>query len=105
MRACPHQRDTGSSALQKSVAATSPESVYSQQPSATSRGWPEGNAWAAELIPRLGGPLLGLDTQGGRHDVRLPGSPSTPRAPDPWLYRESTNRKRALEKCPLAQLQ
>src|SRR5580658_7770324 len=54
---------------------------------------------------RLGDPLPGLDTQGGLRGVRLPGLPSTPRAPDLWLYCESTNPKRALEKCPLAQRQ
>src|SRR5258708_1055989 len=102
-RAWSRRRDTGSSAIQKFVPATNPESVYSLQPSAASHRWPEGTAWAARPSPRLADPPHSLDTQDGRRDVPPPGSPSTPRAPNVWQYHEATNQKRALAKCPLAQ--
>ncbi|HXQ26161.1 MAG TPA: aldo/keto reductase [Candidatus Acidoferrales bacterium] len=44
-----------------------------------------------------------LDTPDGHRGVPLPGSPSTQLAPGLWRSHESTNRKRSLERCPLAQ--
>src|SRR5437588_12714215 len=74
--ACSHHRDTEFSTIRKFVPATSPESVYSQRCSATSRGWKEGSAWAARPTARLRCPLDWLDTQDGHHAVRPPGSRS-----------------------------
>ncbi len=48
-----------------------------------------------KAISRLADPLPGRDIRGGRHGVRLPGSPSKQRVPELWLYRESRNQKPA----------
>src|SRR5437870_585477 len=101
-RACSRPWDTASSAIQKSVPATSPESVYSQRSSATSCGRPKGTPWAARPTPRLGDPLHWLDTADAGHGGPPPGSLSTQLAADLWLSHESTNRKRSLARCPPA---
>src|SRR2546428_11904891 len=101
-RAYSRRRDTGSSAIRKSAAATSPEPVYSQRSSAASRGWPEGTAWAARPTPRPADPLHSLHTAVAHHGAPPPGSPSTPPARDLWLSHESRNQKRFLVRCPLA---
>ncbi len=75
--ACSRLRDTGFSAIRKSVPATNPISVYSQRPSATAHGSQEDTVWGAMPIPRLGNRRHWLDTQDGLHDVRPPGSLST----------------------------
>src|ERR1700724_4442987 len=90
------------STIRKFVPGTSPESVYSQRCSATSRGWEEGSAWAVRPTPRLRCPLDWLYTQDGHHAVRPPGSRSIPFALNLWQSHGSTNRKRALERVPRA---
>src|ERR1700674_4956662 len=101
-RAGSRPRDTGFSAIRKSVPATSPESVYSQRAPATSHGSKEGSAWGAKPTPRLQNELRWLDTHNGHHDVRLPGLPSTPLGPGLWQSPVSTSQKRALERSPRA---
>src|SRR5580698_8132168 len=65
-----HRYPNTTDGIQKSVAATHPESIYSQQPSAASHGSLAGTAWAARAIPRLADPLDWLDTRDGRHHER-----------------------------------
>jgi hypothetical protein len=79
--------------MRKFVPATSPESVYSQRRSVTSRGWKEGSAWAARPTARLRRPLDWLDTQDGHHAVRPPGSRSIPFGLNIWQSHGPTNRK------------
>jgi hypothetical protein len=90
-------RDTGFSANRKPVAATSPESVYSQRMFRNFTGWKEGSAWAARPTPRLRRPLDWLDTQDGHHAVRPPGSRSISFALNIWRSHGSTNWKPARE--------
>jgi hypothetical protein len=56
----------------KSVPATSPGSVYWQRSTATSCGWQEGTAWAAEPTSRPADRLHWLDTLDARRDAPPP---------------------------------
>src|SRR3984893_18747628 len=81
------------STIRKFVPGTSPESVYSQRCSATSRGWKAGSACALRSTWRLGCPLEWFDPQDGHHAVSPPGSRSIPFALNLWQSHGSTNRK------------